>query len=36
VFRTRSDTEVIVNLYRRYGLIFLSHLNGEFSFAIWK
>ena len=35
VFRTRSDTEVIVNLYRRYGLHFLSHLNGEFSFAIW-
>jgi asparagine synthase (glutamine-hydrolysing) len=34
-FRTESDTEVIVNLYRRYGLDFVHHLNGEFAFAIW-
>ena len=35
IFRTRSDTEVILGLYRRYGLDFFAHLNGEFAFALW-
>lgn len=34
-FATDSDTEVILGLYRRYGLDFVEHLNGEFAFAIW-
>lgn len=34
-FRTRSDTEVLLALYLEYGLEFLEHVNGEFSFAIW-
>ena len=35
VFRTTSDTEVIIALYQRYGLDFFSRLNGEFAFLLW-
>ena len=35
VFRTRSDTEVIVHLYQRYGDAFVEHLNGQFAIALW-
>src|SRR5690606_37141192 len=34
-FRTRSDTEVIVLLYERYGDRFVEHLNGQFAIALW-
>lgn len=35
VFRTNSDTEVIVNGYKRWGVEVLNHLNGMFGLAIW-
>ena len=35
VFRTRSDTEVIVHLYQRHGDAFVDHLNGQFAIALW-
>jgi len=34
-FRTGSDVEVIVHLYERYGLDFVTRLTGMFGFAIW-
>lgn len=34
-FCTRSDTEVILALYERYGEHALEHLPGMFAFAIW-
>ena len=35
VFRTRSDTEVILHLYQRHGDAFVEHLNGQFAIALW-
>lgn len=35
VFKTKSDTEVILKGYEVYGVDILDHLNGMFSFAIW-
>lgn len=35
VFYTQSDTEVIVHLYKKYGLDFVKHLNGQFAIALW-
>lgn len=34
-FQTKSDTEVLVQLYSIYGKNCLNLLNGQFSFAIW-
>lgn len=35
VFRTNSDTEVIIHGYRQWGDDVLNHLNGMFGLAIW-
>lgn len=35
VFRTRSDTEVIVHGYKQWGADVFDHLNGMFGIALW-
>jgi asparagine synthase (glutamine-hydrolysing) len=34
-FRTRSDTEVLLNAYRAWGPACLDRFNGQWAFAIW-
>lgn len=34
-FATRSDSELLVHLYREHGLTCVDHLRGEFAFLLW-
>ncbi len=35
VFRTHTDTEIIVHLYEQYGDDFVTHLRGQFAIALY-
>lgn len=35
IFKSSSDTEVIIHAYEQYGADCVKHFNGEFAFAIW-
>ena len=34
-FKGQSDCEIVIALYKRYGLSLLPHLRGEFAFVLW-
>lgn len=34
-FLTKSDSEIAIGLYRKFGLDFTAHLRGEFAFALY-
>lgn len=34
-FRSNSDTEVIIHLYKVYGIDFVKYMNGQFAIALW-
>ena len=35
LFQSQVDSEIVIHLYREYGLDFVNHLRGEFSFLLW-
>lgn len=35
VFRTQSDSEIVLHLYEEHGLGFVDHLRGEFALLLW-
>ena len=35
IFKTNTDTEVVLHLYEEYGVKSLNKLNGQFAIAIW-
>lgn len=35
IFRTRSDTEVLINSYREWGVGALDRFNGQWAFCLW-
>lgn len=35
IFKSRTDTEVILEMYKKTGTDLLRHLNGMYAFAIW-
>lgn len=36
VFKTKSDSEIVINLYKEYGVPgMFAHLRGEFAFTLW-
>lgn len=35
IFKTHSDSEILLGLYERYGDEALSHLRGEYAFVLW-
>lgn len=36
VFKTNSDTEVVLLMYQEFGKDCLNYFNGQFAFAIWN
>jgi asparagine synthase (glutamine-hydrolysing) len=36
IFKTNSDTEVILHAYEQWGLDFVNRFNGIFAFALWN
>ncbi len=35
IFKTRSDSEILIHLYEEYGTECLQYLRGEFAFLLW-
>ncbi|HQZ98489.1 MAG TPA: asparagine synthase (glutamine-hydrolyzing), partial [Pyrinomonadaceae bacterium] len=35
MFVTRTDTEILPHLYKKYGDAFLEHVNGMYAFSLW-